>query len=171
MPKRRNASRGLAGRAVRAAGSAGSLLWARAARRPVDSFAIFAAVAASTIIVVNALFLQSGSLPAPFFAAPAPLPLPAVPLTSTAQPLPPQPVVARPNDPIATLIGETSRIMAVQRVLADYGYGQITPTGVLDQPTMAAIGKFQRERGLPVTGQISDRLVNELAAMIGRPLE
>jgi hypothetical protein len=169
--KRRNANRGLAVRAVRAAGSVGSLLWAKAARRPVDSFAIFAAVAASAIIVVNAVFLQSGSLPAPFFAAPAPLPSLVAPLAPTLPLRSQQRVAARPNDPIAVLIGQTSRIMAVQRVLTDYGYGQITPSGVLDQPTMAAIGKFERERGLPVTGQVSDRLVNELAAMTGRPLE
>ena len=37
--------------------------------------------------------------------------------------------------------------------------------------TRAAIEKFERDRGLPVTGQISDRLVRELAAMTGRPLE
>jgi hypothetical protein len=161
----------LAVRAARAAGSVGSLLWTRAARRPVDSFAIFAAFAASTIIVVNAVFLQSGTLPAPFFAAPAPPPSPAA---AIAPPVPPQQqplAAARPNDPIAALIGETSHVMAVQRVLADYGYGQITPTGVLDQSTSAAIAKFERERGLPVTGQISDRLVSELAAMTGRPLE
>lgn len=65
----------------------------------------------------------------------------------------------------------SSRIMSVQRVLAAYGYGQIKPSGILDQPTSVAIERFEREHKLPVTGKISDRLVTELSAMIGRPLD
>jgi len=34
-----------------------------------------------------------------------------------------------------------------------------------------AVEKFERERRLPVDGQISDRLVRELAGMTGRPLD
>jgi peptidoglycan hydrolase-like protein with peptidoglycan-binding domain len=63
------------------------------------------------------------------------------------------------------------RLMAVQRVLADYGYGQIEPTGIEDAHTRAAITTFERERNLPPTGRMSDQLVRELAAMTGRPLE
>ena len=62
-------------------------------------------------------------------------------------------------------------MIAVQRALADYGYGQIKPTGIVDAETQAAIEKFERERKLPVTGQVSDRVARELAAMTGRPLE
>ena len=80
-------------------------------------------------------------------------------------------VAARPNDPIAQFIGMSSRTMAVQRALSDYGYGQIRPSGILDEPTGAAIERFEREHGLPVTGKISDRLVSELSAMIGHPLD
>ena len=75
------------------------------------------------------------------------------------------------NDPIAELIAPTKQVLAIQRALADFGYGQIKPTGVYDPETKAAIEKFERDRRLPVTGQISDRLVRELAAMTGRPLE
>ncbi len=56
-------------------------------------------------------------------------------------------------------------------MLTDFGYGQIKPTGVADPETRAAIEKFEREHGLPVTGQMSDGLVRELGAMTGRPLE
>jgi peptidoglycan hydrolase-like protein with peptidoglycan-binding domain len=62
-------------------------------------------------------------------------------------------------------------VIALQRALAEYGYGQIKPSGVIDAETQAAIEKFERERRLPITGQASDRLVRELAAMTGRPLE
>jgi peptidoglycan hydrolase-like protein with peptidoglycan-binding domain len=75
------------------------------------------------------------------------------------------------NDPIAELIAPTQRVLAVQRALADYGYGQIKPTGVAGPDTQAAISKFERDHRLPVTGQISDALVRELSAMTGRPLE
>lgn len=75
------------------------------------------------------------------------------------------------NDPIAELISPSKQVLAVQRALADFGYGQIKPTGVYDTATQAAIEKFERDRKLPVTGQISEQLVRELAAMTGRPLE
>jgi peptidoglycan hydrolase-like protein with peptidoglycan-binding domain len=75
------------------------------------------------------------------------------------------------SDPIAALIAPTKQVLAIQRALADFGYGQIKPTGVYDAQTQGAIEKFERDRRLPVTGQISDRLVRELAAMTGRPLE
>jgi len=63
------------------------------------------------------------------------------------------------------------RIVAVQRALSDFGYGQLRLTGVFDDATKAAIEKFERERKLPVRGQINDRLLRELAAVTGRPLE
>ncbi len=65
----------------------------------------------------------------------------------------------------------SKRIIGLQRALAEYGYGQIRASGVMDADTRAAIERFERERKLPITGQASDRLVRELAAMTGRPLE
>ena len=76
-----------------------------------------------------------------------------------------------PADPIAKLIAPSKRVTAIQRALSDFGYGQIKPTGQFDPETKTAIEKFERDHRLPVTGQISDRLVRELAAMTGRPLE
>jgi peptidoglycan hydrolase-like protein with peptidoglycan-binding domain len=65
----------------------------------------------------------------------------------------------------------SKRVIALQRALTDYGYGQIKPSGIIDGETQGAIEKFERERRLPITGQASDRVVRELAAMTGRPLE
>jgi hypothetical protein len=173
VPKRRIAGDRIHVRAANAGGALASGLWARAAGRPVDSFALLAAIAVSLIIVVNAMFLQSGTHPAPFFANPKSPQLaggaePAAPATATAAP---QPAAARRDDPIADLIGPSPRIAAVQRALSDYGYGQIRPSGVLDDDTSTAIEKFERERKMPVTGEISDRLVGELSAMVGHPLQ
>ncbi|MDO9411392.1 MAG: peptidoglycan-binding domain-containing protein [Pseudolabrys sp.] len=80
-------------------------------------------------------------------------------------------VSAPRNDPIADLIAPSKRVLAIQRALTDYGYGQIKPTGAYDPETRVAIEKFERDHRLPVTGQISDRFVRELAGMTGRPLE
>jgi len=68
---------------------------------------------------------------------------------------------------------ETSskRVLAVQRALAEYGYGQIKPTGTLDADTKGAIERFEREHRLPITGQLTERVTRELASVTGRPLE
>jgi peptidoglycan hydrolase-like protein with peptidoglycan-binding domain len=84
--------------------------------------------------------------------------------------------VVRPPAPIPTR-GETTqtaaskRIAAVQRALTEYGYGQLKPTGTIGADTQAAIAKFERARKLPVTGQMSEHVVRELAAVIGRPID
>jgi hypothetical protein len=73
-------------------------------------------------------------------------------------------------DPIAELLEPSNRTIAVQRALAEFGYGQIKPTGTVGPETRAAIEKFERERKLPVTGQVSERLTRELSALKGGPL-
>jgi peptidoglycan hydrolase-like protein with peptidoglycan-binding domain len=75
------------------------------------------------------------------------------------------------NDAIGDLLSPSRRVIALQRALAQYGYGQIRPTGIVDIETRAAIEKFERERKLPVTGQASDRVTRELAGLTGRPLD
>jgi peptidoglycan hydrolase-like protein with peptidoglycan-binding domain len=87
---------------------------------------------------------------------------------ATPAPRPPLPVR---NEVAAERPAPSRRVIALQRALAEYGYGQIKPTGVVDADTQAAIEKFERERKLPITGQPSDRVARELAAMTGRPLE
>ena len=52
-----------------------------------------------------------------------------------------------------------------------YGYGQIKPTGVYDPETRAAIERFERDRKLPVTGQISSGSPASSRALTGRPLD
>jgi len=190
-----------------AVAAVGLRLWSSASHRPVDATAILCAGAASLIIVVNAIFLQSGVHPAPFFANPTAAPanrltaLSPIPLAPNSQsPTPPRVIdmaparaapaartqaatSARRNDPIGDLIGtstapsstasvgSSARIIAVQRVLSEFGYGQLRSSGTLDEPTSAAIQKFEADRKLPVTGRLSDRLLSELATMTGRPTQ
>jgi hypothetical protein len=98
--------------------------------------------------------------------------------TSTVQaataniPRPPMTVpVSSRVDSVPVSIGGSHRVAAVQRALTEYGYGQLKPTGVVGPDTQAAIQKFEKVRKLPVTGQVSDRLVHELAATIGHSIE
>jgi hypothetical protein len=81
--------------------------------------------------------------------------------------------VARPAAPVPATAQAAGarRVAAVQRALTQYGYGQLKPTGAVGSDTQAAISKFERDRKLPVTGQMSDRLVKELTAMIGHAID
>nr|WP_218625654.1 peptidoglycan-binding domain-containing protein [Bradyrhizobium sp. dw_411] len=79
----------------------------------------------------------------------------------------PRPPASIPGDGISG----ARRVAAVQRALTEYGYGQLKPTGTVGSDTQAAIQKFERARKIPVTGQISDRLVRELTAVIGHPID
>jgi peptidoglycan hydrolase-like protein with peptidoglycan-binding domain len=96
---------------------------------------------------------------------------PIKPGPERAKPSPPAAVALRRAEPPAESPAPSTRVAAVQRALADFGYGQIKPSGLFDGGTQAAIEKFERERKLPVTGQISERLTRELSAVTGRPLE
>jgi peptidoglycan hydrolase-like protein with peptidoglycan-binding domain len=72
------------------------------------------------------------------------------------------------RDPIADLLAPSKQVMAVQRALTDFGYGQVSPTGLYDPATRTAIEQFERVRKIPVSGQINDRLLRELSAVTGR---
>lgn len=100
----------------------------------------------------------------PVSAPAAPAPAPTTPVASAALPAP-----VTPSAPPAP--APSRQLVAVQRVLGDFGYGQVRPNGVFDPETRAAIERFEKSRNMPVTGQLSDRLVRELGAMSGRPLE
>ena len=188
MRERRNNKR----RAGATTESIGAQLWARVAQRPIDSCAIFGATAATLVIIANAVFMQAGAQPAPFVTASVPVPSPAdtsgkpviqgtlkpadlaarMPAMQQAMAVPmPVPAPPRRNDPIADLIDPSPRVQAVQRVLSEFGYGQLKPTGVLDNATSEAISKFEREHKLPVSGRVSDKLVSALGTMAGHPIE
>jgi hypothetical protein len=92
--------------------------------------------------------------------------------TSPAVTRPPAPIPSpSPSRTETTQSTGSRRVVAVQRALTEYGYGQLKPSGTIGADTQAAIQKFERERKMPVTGQVSDRLVRELAVVIGHPIE
>ena len=92
--------------------------------------------------------------------------------TASAPARPPAAIPASTKaDPLGDLITSNRRVAAVQRALTEYGYGQLKPTGVIGPDTQAAISKFERERKMTPTGQLSDRLIRDLSALTGRPIE
>jgi hypothetical protein len=84
----------------------------------------------------------------------------------------PSAAVARPPAPIPVQQSPAARrIAGVQRALSEYGYGNLKITGTMGAETQSAIQKFEREHKMQVTGQVSDRLLRELGAAIGHPVE
>jgi hypothetical protein len=95
----------------------------------------------------------------------------AAPQATSSIPRPPAaiPVSSRSDSMLGP--GGSRRVAAVQRALTEYGYGQLKPTGTVGSDTQAAIVKFERERKIPATGQMNERLVRELSAMIGHSID
>jgi Putative peptidoglycan binding domain len=158
-------------------------LFLQAGRHPSPMFGSVVATPTAALASVNPLPrprpVESFAFPSePKAAEPkATDPLANLVKATSALPVPPS-IIARPPAPIpvssrpdANPASGSRRVAAVQRVLTEYGYGQLKPTGTVGSDTQAAIQKFERERKIPVTGQMSDRLVRELTAVIGHPID
>ena len=124
------------------------------------------------------------SAPVPSAVPPAvPLP-PQRPLEKTAAPQPqPAPVVtpaqrpveAPPRDQIGALLSAGTpapatdpapRIVAAQKALMKLGY-VVKADGIMGAGTRKAIEMFEQSRKLPVTGDLSARVMRELSALSG----
>jgi cytoskeletal protein RodZ len=117
-------------------------------------------------------------------AAPAPAPAAHQPTTG-AQLSPPIPPANIPNvarDPIADVLRggpsaggtteivrqePTRQVLAAQRALNKLSYGPIKPDGLFGPGTRQAIERFEKDRKLPVTGEVTGRTARELAAASG----
>jgi peptidoglycan hydrolase-like protein with peptidoglycan-binding domain len=62
-------------------------------------------------------------------------------------------------------------VAAAQRALAKLSYLSAKPDGVMGPETRQAIERFERDRKLPVTGDLGPRTSRELAGTSGIPLE
>jgi hypothetical protein len=93
------------------------------------------------------------------------------PIATSSIPRPPAAIPVSSRSDSTLNPGGSRRVAAVQRALTEYGYGQLKPTGTIGPDTQAAIVKFERERRIPATGQMNERLVHELSAMIGHPID
>ncbi len=93
----------------------------------------------------------------------------------TARVRPPADAGAAHRDAIATLLKTSapavpadrpSRVAAAQRALQKVGF-VVRPDGEMNAVTRQAIERFERDRGLTVTGALSPRTVRELSAQSG----
>ena len=172
------------GRSPGAAGGVRALLLAKPGRTIV-----FGALAAAALsIVVNAMALQKGRHPAPLFVAPA---AKAEPVQKAAAPPVPRPADAGParaaesavagtlagaKDPIGQLLLRPQvatdapepgkRVLAAQTALKKLGY-QLHADGVMGGTTQQAIEQFERDRGLPVKGELTAKIQRELTRQTG----
>jgi peptidoglycan hydrolase-like protein with peptidoglycan-binding domain len=55
--------------------------------------------------------------------------------------------------------------------LSKLGYAALRSDGVIGPGTRQAIEKFERDRRLPVTGELNPRTVRELSAQAGMAIE
>jgi hypothetical protein len=92
------------------------------------------------------------------------------PIATSSIPRPPAPIPVSSRSESTLAPGGSRRVAAVQRALTEYGYGQLKPTGTIGADTQAAMIKFEHERNIPASGQMNARLVRELSAMIGHPI-
>ncbi len=107
---------------------------------------------------------------APAPAAPAAKPAPAKSETGHA--------VEKTRDAIGALLnggapksedGDKS-VLAAQRALAKLGYA-LRPDGVFGGATRQAVEKFERDSGLPVKGELTPKVLRQLHARSGLPVE
>lgn len=166
---------------------------------PMRGYAGAALTAVLTGIVVNALTLQHARHPAPFFAprplalappsaAPTPTPAP-VAAPAAAKPAEPAPASVLPPQRPASLgasasghradeIGDILRedavkdgqkeILAAQNALIKLGY-TLHADGVANSATLAALRDFERTHSLPISTDVTPRLLKHLAAAaVGR---
>jgi hypothetical protein len=122
-------------------------------------------LAASAPATAPAAGLSDQGVKAQRTAIPIPAAAPAVALPSQAvTPVPP------PRDPISDLLragpaAEPSKpVLAAQRQLNKLNYGPVRPDGLFGLGTRQAIEKFEKDRKLPVTGELNVRTTRELAA-------
>ncbi len=162
-----------------------------AGRMKVPRLRLYLGAALSVVLIgigVNALVLQRERHPAPLFG-PAPSQS-SSPAPGAAAPLPPQFASAdrdssvvetpparptdtvdgppsRASDPITDLLREEARVdaarlvVAAQTALVRLGY-PVKPDGNEDAATQQALRDFERAHGLPVSTEITRRLVKQL---------
>lgn len=64
-------------------------------------------------------------------------------------------------------VAPSPRVVAVQRVLDQQGFGPVKADGVVGEATRAAIRRFEASLGLPQKGEISSALLQELSEISG----
>ena len=153
-----------------------------------------AGMAVAAAIGLNALSWQNSAHPAPIFArgeraelpgakrveaaalqlpparpaasaVPASPPVPPV-RASLSRELPAEPARSSETGSIAKLEPQKP-IANAQRALTKLGFGPLKADGVMGPGTRQAIERYERSRGLPVTGELAARTMRDLLAQAG----
>ena len=66
---------------------------------------------------------------------------------------------------------EGARVLTAQRALAKLGYGPIKADGIFGGTTRQALQRFEKDRNLPVTGELAPRTLKQLASASGIRVE
>lgn len=64
-----------------------------------------------------------------------------------------------------------AKLMAAQRALARIGYGPVSIDGKMGTETRNAIKSFEKDRGLPETGELGPQVLRALQQMTGAPIQ
>ncbi|MFD2677597.1 peptidoglycan-binding domain-containing protein [Camelimonas lactis] len=87
---------------------------------------------------------------------------------------PPRPVLAPPPQaaqPVAPPKPQpVPQVMSAQKALGKLGFGALNADGLMGPGTRAAIERFEKARGLPVTGELNPRTLKALGAAAGAPI-
>jgi hypothetical protein len=68
-------------------------------------------------------------------------------------------------------VAEPGRVGAAQRALIKLGYGPLKADGVMGASTRQALERFEKDRRLPITGELAPRTLRDLAAQSGIGIE
>jgi hypothetical protein len=83
------------------------------------------------------------------------------------------------RDPISQLLKsnaaqttpeQSKTVLAAQRALVKLGFA-LKPDGIVGSATRQAVEQFERDRGLPVHGELSPKVLHELSAQSGIAIE
>ncbi len=132
-----------------------------------------AAPAAQPVAIAPAAPTRTAAQPAP---APVPAPAARFPaadavawpaggdpsVVEIAAPVAPATIRRAQREPLAK--GGDERLQKIQRALVAAGYGPVKADGRWDEHSIAAVKRYEADRGWPVSGKPSDRLVYDLMA-------
>ncbi|MTI42650.1 hypothetical protein E1178_03430 [Roseibium hamelinense] len=122
---------------------------------------------------------RTGSIPAPRSVASTPVPPPPATRQIATAPAPANPPRGAgrsasssgqapvPPEVIPAPQADT-RLVQIQRLLADLGYGPLAADGRMGDNTSKAIQRFQLDRGLPLTGLPTADVVERLEMVSGQ---
>ena len=96
-------------------------------------------------------------------------PLPrAKPVPGAVEAIKPVEDAITPPPPPAPL---DSRLARIQQLLSDLGYGPLSADGVMGENTSSAIRRFELDRGLPITGELTPGVIERLEMVSGKKID